>query len=67
MGAPKTVRHYRNDDTMLDADMTTADIVGILSRLHFGLDRPVQIIGIDAEVRDFLVSALRRKTEAAQR
>jgi hypothetical protein len=66
MGAPRTVRHYQNDDYMLDADMTTTDIVSILSRLHFGLDRPVQVIGIDAEVRDYLVDALRPKPPRAE-
>jgi len=48
----------------LDGEMRPADIVEILQGLHFGRGcrhRDAQrLLSIDAEVRDYLVSALRR-------
>ena len=46
--------------TILDADMTPADLVAALTQLTFPNDNP-RTIGIDRAVRDFLVTALRRK------
>jgi hypothetical protein len=70
MAAPRSAKHYSsNDDTMLDQDMTGDDIVTILSELHFAKARPMHLIGIDQQVRDYLVSALsalRRRTESAR-
>jgi hypothetical protein len=67
MAAPHKANHYRiHDDTVLDADMTPADITDALARLHYSRNQPVHLIGIDQQVRDYLVSALRRKTESAR-
>ena len=55
--------YSRKDQTeVLDADMTPADIVDTLRRLKF--EDEFRLIGVDAAVRDFLVSAvtaMRRK------
>jgi hypothetical protein len=69
MAAPRTAKHYRsNDDTaVLDADMRPDDLIAILSRLHFAKGQPLHLIGIDSGVRDYLVSALRRKSAPLQR
>jgi hypothetical protein len=42
----------------LDADMTRADLVTILQRLPFKLDRDRCVAQLDRGVRDFLVQAL---------
>jgi hypothetical protein len=48
MAAPRSAKHYSNDDTAaLDADMRPDDMVAILSRLHFAKSQPVHLIGID--------------------
>jgi hypothetical protein len=48
----------------LDGEMRPADIIEILQSLHFGRGcrhRDAQrLLSIDAEVRDYLVTALRR-------
>jgi hypothetical protein len=52
----------------LDGEMRPSDIVEILQGLHFGRGcrhRDAQrLLSIDAEVRDYLVSALRRNGSA---
>ena len=48
-------RHIRDEPSVLDADMTPADIVAILKRLKF-YDRHC-LIGLDRPVRDYLVAA----------
>jgi len=56
-------KHSKHDDrVILDADMTPADIVGVLERLKFREDQ-FHRIEIDNAVRDYLVAALsaRRK------
>jgi hypothetical protein len=68
LAAPTHYRsRYSDDAQVLDQDMTGDDIVAILSGLHFAKGHPVHLIGIDSGVRDYLVSALRRKVDAAQR
>jgi hypothetical protein len=65
MAAPVHYRpRFSDDETILDADMTPTDISATLARLRFGRDQPaVHLIGIDSGVRDYLVSALRRRSE----
>jgi hypothetical protein len=49
----------QDEPEVIDQDMTRGDIIAILERLKFrGMPRTVQL---DRPVRDFLVSALRRK------
>jgi hypothetical protein len=68
MGAPRTAKHYRSDDdTVLDADMTADDLVANLNALHFAKDRRFHAVVLDRHVRDYLVNALRRRSESAQR
>jgi hypothetical protein len=53
-------RHYKTAPDTLDASMTRSDIVEVLERLTFHDD--FRTIKIDGGVRDFLLSALRRKS-----
>jgi hypothetical protein len=49
----------RNEPEVLDQDMTAGDIVAALERLKF--QNGFRLVKMDGPVRDFLLSALRRK------
>jgi hypothetical protein len=50
---------------VLDADMTPADIVATLKRLHF-ISGPLTTVRLDKDVRDFLVAAVTRQGERSR-
>jgi hypothetical protein len=60
-----SLRPYPHRNSTLDADMTPADIVDTLNRLHFTSSTLITI-RLDRDVRDFLVAAVTRQGERSR-
>jgi hypothetical protein len=58
---PQAYDRIRTEPEVLDADMTPADIVDTLKRLHF--TSGTLTIKLDRDVRDYLVRAVTRQAE----
>ena len=55
-------REYHPEITELDGDLTYAEVIEILAQLRFdGVHGYEQTVVLDGDVRDALVSALRRR------
>jgi hypothetical protein len=61
---PQAYDRIRTEPEVLDADMTPADIVDTLKRLHF--TSGMLTIKLDKDVRDFLVAAVIRQGERSR-